>query len=50
MGCALSRARTGMSDEELTCAVPGGRLAELVDSLTKVRRADDAVSAYAASA
>lgn len=49
MGCALSRARTGMSDEELTCAVPGGRLAELVDSLKAVRRADDAVTAYAVS-
>lgn len=49
MGCALSRARTGMSDEELTCAVPGGRLAELVDSLNAVRRADDAVTAYAVS-
>ena len=25
MGCALSRARTGMGDGELTCAVPGER-------------------------
>ncbi|CAN5243635.1 hypothetical protein BH18ACT5_BH18ACT5_16300 [soil metagenome] len=49
MGCALSRARTGMSDEELTCAVPGGRLTELVDSLKAVRRADDAITAYAVS-
>lgn len=49
MGCALSRARTGMSDDELTIAFPGSRLDELVASLTPVRRADDAVAAYALS-
>lgn len=47
MGCALSRARTGMSDEELTCAVPASRLAELVDALTLAHRANSAVTAYA---
>jgi len=47
MGCALSRARTGMSDEELTCAIPGERLEEVVAALRAVRRADDAVAALA---
>ena len=46
MGCALSRARTGMGEDEMTCAVPGGRLGELVDSLDGVVRADDAVSRF----
>jgi uncharacterized protein (DUF169 family) len=47
MGCALSRARTGMSDDELTVAVPGHRIAELVDALRPVTRADEAVVGYA---
>ncbi len=47
MGCALSRARTGMGDDELTVAVPGHRVAELADALQAVRRADDAVAVYA---
>ncbi len=47
MGCALSRARTGMSDDELTVAVPSARMAELVESLESVCRADDAVVDYA---
>jgi len=47
MGCALSRARTGMSDDELTCAVPGERIEELVDALSSVVRADGAVIDYA---
>ncbi len=47
MGCALSRARTGMSDDELTVAVPGGRISELIDGLQAVCRADEAVGVYA---
>jgi uncharacterized protein (DUF169 family) len=47
MGCALSRARTGMGDDELTVAVPGGRVSELVDALKSVCRADEAVGVYA---
>ncbi len=49
MGCALSRERTGMGDDELTCAIPGGRLAEFVDRLSDVCRADAAVVGYAAA-
>jgi uncharacterized protein (DUF169 family) len=47
MGCALSRARTGMSDDELTVAVPGRRVSELAEALKGVCRADDAVAVYA---
>ncbi len=47
MGCALSRARTGMGDDELTVAVPGPRLAELIAGLRDVCRADEQVSGYA---
>ncbi len=47
MGCALSRARTGMGDDELTVAVPGHRVDELVQALQPVKTADDAVVSYA---
>lgn len=47
MGCALSRARTGMGDDELTVAIPAGRVAEVIDALEPVTRADDAVVGYA---
>ena len=48
MGCALSRARTGMGDDELTCAVPGEKIEQLVHGLAKVVRADQLVAGYAA--
>ncbi len=47
MGCALSRERTGMGDDELTVAVPGSRIQELVAALGPVRQADAAVVGYA---
>lgn len=47
MGCALSRARTGMADDELTCAVPGERIEELAEALVSVCSADAAVTEYA---
>jgi uncharacterized protein (DUF169 family) len=47
MGCALSRARTGMGDDELTVAIPGHRVAEVVAALEPVTRADEAVVGYA---
>jgi uncharacterized protein (DUF169 family) len=49
MGCALSRERIGMGANELTCAIPGARLPELVEALRSVCRADDAVVGYAAA-
>ena len=48
-GCMLSRARTGMSNNEMTCAVPESRLEELVLSLRKVCDSDLAVAGYAAN-
>ncbi len=47
MGCALSRARTGMGDDELTVAVPGNRVDGLVAALRQVTTADVAVAGYA---
>lgn len=47
MGCALSRARTGMGDDELTCAIPPGQLSEIVGNLESVVGADRQVVGYA---
>lgn len=43
LGCTLSRARTGQPDDQLTCAIPGRRLAEVVRAL-KARARIDAVA------
>jgi uncharacterized protein (DUF169 family) len=48
VGCMLSRVRTGMSNNEVTCAIPASRVAELIDRLQAARIADNAVAAYAA--
>ena len=47
VGCMLSRVRTGMSNSEMTCAIPAGRLGEVVELLGKTSVADLAVAAYA---
>jgi uncharacterized protein (DUF169 family) len=47
-GCMLSRVRTGMSNNEVTCALPAAKLAELVTRLKRARAADMRVAAYAA--
>jgi len=47
VGCMLSRVRTGMSNNEMTCAIPASRLGEVVGSLKKAAVADNAVAAYA---
>jgi uncharacterized protein (DUF169 family) len=47
-GCMLSRVRTGMSNNDVTCAIPTGRMADLLSRLKKAREADDKVAAYAA--
>lgn len=47
VGCALSRARTGMGAEEMTCAIPAGRLAEVVERLQAVSAIDSQVARYA---
>ena len=46
-GCMLSRVRTGMSPDEMTCTIPAQRLAEVVEKLEKRRVANAAVAAYA---
>ncbi len=33
VGCMLSRVRTGMPSDEVTCAIPSGRLRELLKKL-----------------
>lgn len=48
-GCMLSRVRTGMANSEVTCALPGHRLAELVARLATAQTADLTVAAYAAA-
>jgi uncharacterized protein (DUF169 family) len=48
VGCALSRARTGMRPEEMTVAVPGSRLAEVVDAVEQTAAVDTVVAKYAA--
>lgn len=48
VGCMLSRVRTGMPNTEMTCAIPAGQLAEVVERLGPVARVDAAVGRYAA--
>lgn len=47
MGCALSRVRTGMDPTELTCAIPGTRLEEIVVAIERAVAADHLVATYA---
>jgi uncharacterized protein (DUF169 family) len=48
VGCALSRARTGMAATEMTCAIPAARLSDVVDALKTTAAADTTVARYAA--
>lgn len=48
VGCALSRARTGMKPDEMTFAVPGSRLAEVVEAVERTAAVDTVVAKYAA--
>ena len=47
VGCALSRARTGMAPEEMTCALPGSRLREIVEALEAAVTLDRQMATYA---
>lgn len=49
VGCALSRARTGMKSEEMTCAIPGRRLGEVVAKLEATADLDRTMARYAAA-
>ncbi|MBT3333030.1 MAG: hypothetical protein HN394_16115 [Rhodospirillaceae bacterium] len=47
VGCMLSRVRTGMSNNEMTCAIPGPILAEVIARLSSAVQVDKTVAAYA---
>jgi uncharacterized protein (DUF169 family) len=49
VGCALSRARTGMKPEEMTCALPGADLAAIVDRIEAAATLDRAMARYAST-
>jgi uncharacterized protein (DUF169 family) len=49
LGCTLSRTRTGQSGDEMTCAIPGGRLAEVVSAVEETGRIDAVAESYAAT-
>jgi len=46
-GCTLSHIRTGMSPDEMTCAIPGNRFTEVVEKLEARREANARVARYA---
>jgi uncharacterized protein (DUF169 family) len=48
VGCALSRARTGMHPEEMTVAIPGVRLSNVVGAVERTAAVDTVVAKYAA--
>jgi uncharacterized protein (DUF169 family) len=48
VGCALSRVRTGMPPTEMTCAIPGAMLADVVAAIQRNAVADNTVAQYAA--
>ena len=49
VGCALSRSRTGMRAEEMTCVIPGARLTEVVEKLEVTVALDRAMGSYASA-
>ena len=49
VGCALSRSRTGMRSDEMTCVIPGARLVEVVDTLEATVGLDRAMASYASA-
>jgi uncharacterized protein (DUF169 family) len=46
-GCAISRARTGLPAEEMTCALPGESLPAVIDQLRQAVAADQTAAGYA---
>jgi uncharacterized protein (DUF169 family) len=49
VGCALSRARTGMKPEEMTCALPGVWLRALIAKIEAAAHLDRAMARYASA-
>jgi len=48
LGCMLSRVRTGIPNNEVTCAIPFQKLPEVIDGLKTSCESDHLVAAYAA--
>jgi len=48
VGCMLSRVRTGMPNNEMTCAIPANQLPEVVERLDATAHVDATVGRYAA--
>jgi uncharacterized protein (DUF169 family) len=48
VGCQLSRVRTGMTNSEMTVAIPASKLAATIEALRATAAADSAVARYAA--
>jgi uncharacterized protein (DUF169 family) len=49
VGCALSRARTGMKAEEMTCVLPGAHLADTVSRIEAAADLDRTMARYAST-
>ena len=49
LGCTLSRTRTGLPSDEMTCAIPGPRLADVLRNLEATTRANALAESYAAA-
>jgi len=49
VGCALSRSRTGMRPEEMTCVIPGKRLPDVVKTIEATVDLDRAMARYASA-
>src|SRR4051812_30861693 len=47
VGCMLSRQRTGMPSEQMTCAIPAARLADVVERVQATAATDAVVARYA---
>ncbi|HVF89947.1 MAG TPA: hypothetical protein VNH22_07760, partial [Blastocatellia bacterium] len=47
VGCMLSRVRTGLPNSEMTCAIPAGKLSDVIAALKTTAVADYAVASYA---
>jgi len=49
LGCTLSRTRTGLPGDEMTCAIPGRRLADVVNIIEATARINAVAEFYAAA-
>src|SRR5438309_1192778 len=49
VGCALSRARTGMPATEMTCAIPSSQVDDVIERVQETAAADATVATYAAT-